>query len=129
MRPERDETDNTLFEERKRAYNDLQGIRVGDYLRMPDGKFTRATHIWRDEDDIPELVQDGGGRYGSFYLGEGYCSYSGGLDPGVKAAYLCPTHETEPGHVWFFHHDCWKADNGVYFTMDFRVFEYHGRTT
>lgn len=126
MRPESDLRDDEIYEKRRRLYNDRPGIRVGDYLRMPDGKFTRVTHIWRDEDDIPESVQDGGQRWGQYYMGNGYCSYSGSLDPGVPIKYIRPTNQTEPGRVWFFHHDCWKADNAVYFTIDFRVFEYDG---
>jgi len=122
MYPERDEEDRQIFEKRRLAYNARPGIRVGDWLRRPSGQMTRVTHIWR-WDDVTNSVQDGGQGWGSFYLGDGYCSYSGGLDPGVSPEKIFPTYEMEPGGIWFFHHNHQTAHNRVEFSMFFRVFE------
>jgi hypothetical protein len=83
---------------------------------MPNGETTRFTHDWGDS------IQTGGCGSG-FYLGEGYISYSGGLDSGVKTSDLKPTDEKMKGWIWIFDKDIWGAGRGVDFEIDFRVFE------
>jgi hypothetical protein len=60
------------------------------------------------------------------YLGEGYCSFSGGLDRGIDQARLTRTDEQREGPVWFFHHDDITADNGIETTVPFRVYRATG---
>ena len=50
---------------------------------------------------------------GSFYLGDGYCAFSGSLYDGIPADTLTLTGETREGRVWWFHHDYHTAHNGV----------------
>lgn len=111
-----------IFQEREQQYNTLGGMRVGDWVKLPNGEYTRITHVWRNENGSPFSVQTGGTFYGSFYLGDGYISYSGGLDPGLDPKDLIPTHEKKKGQIWFFKNDHWKADNGIDYIMLFRVF-------
>ena len=117
--------DEIIFKQYKDAYNSVPGPRVGDYLEH-DGKKTRITYIWRDEHNIPLQYQDGGHAesYG-FHLGNGFMSYSGGLDSGVSTDdySLRDTGRRENGAVWFFKGGRAGAGRGVDKTMKFRVFE------
>lgn len=115
-----------LFKKRERAYNRIKGIRVGDWVKEKDG-YTRVTYIWRDDDKTYQ-IQTGGSKFGQFYLGDGYISYSGGLDTGfnpnkVKYEQL---KGRRIGSVWFFKNDYHTADNAVVYTMKFRVFKVKG---
>lgn len=105
-----------ILKTREAEYNKRKGPRVGDYLLMPYGLYTRFTHKW------DETIQTGGGS-GSYYLGGSYISYSGGLDSGVKLSDIEDTGETKPGHVWFFDQGISGANRGVDFMIDFRVFK------
>lgn len=105
-----------VLENRVKAFNTFQGIRVGDYVRHLSGKLDRVTHVG------PDSAQTGGGN-GSYYLGEGgYLSYSGGLDPGIPRNKLVLTEEVFPGMIWFFSMDQHEAHNGIDFKIDFRVY-------
>ena len=124
-----DERDSAIFSERFHAYQDIHGPRVGDFVRFADGHLERISHIW------PDGVQTSEG--GSFYLGDGYISFSGGLNPLIPSSELEYHADHKRGSVWFFHHDYWQAHNGVNASMDFRVyavpgnrrtFEFQGRT-
>jgi len=117
-----DQRDRDILRKRVKLLNKRKGPRVGDYLRLPDGKITRITYIWSNSDGSPYSIQAGGGNYG-YYLGDGYVSYSGGLDPGFKMSkYTIKRSGTKPGHVWFFHNDWREADNSVNAVVRFRVF-------
>jgi hypothetical protein len=106
-----------ILENRVKALNAIEGARVGDYLKLPYGIYTRFTHIWDDQ------AQTGGGS-NSFYLGNsGFCSYSGGLDSGIKLTDIKLTNETKKGLIWFFSENHSAAHNGVDFEVEFRVFE------
>ena len=63
---------------------------------------------------------------GSFYLGNGYMSYSGGLDPAIDKNLLIETAELREGSCWFFHHNESMAHNGVQAIIQCRVYEYSG---
>lgn len=95
--------------------NDPDTPRVGDYVITPDGKYQRAAYIW------PDQVQTCDG--GSFYLGNGYASMSGGLDPGFKKEKLVPTGERKAGHFWTFHHNYAQAHSGIGISCSCRVFK------
>lgn len=111
------ESNKQILKRREALFNERSGPRVGDYLIRLDGSVSRFTHNW-DEAGL----QDGGGQT-SFYLGEGYCSYSGGLNPTVPLERIEATEERRLGRVWFFNRDHRAAGNGVDFEIEFRVFK------
>ena len=108
-----------ILKNRMNTYNQIPGPRVGDWIREPNGRITRATHDWGDD----SIMQHGGGEFGQFYLGNGYISYSGGLNTGIKKASLVKTDEMKPGKVWFFRNNYPTAGNGIDYMVDFRVYE------
>lgn len=89
--------------------------RVGDYIITPEGQYVRAAYIWPDQTQTCEA--------GSFHLGIGGASMSGGLDHGYKTERLVNTGETKEGSFWFFHHRHQQAHNGVGLTCACRVFK------
>jgi len=107
-----------IFKRRREAYDaiPMEQPRVGDFIKHLNGKVTRVTHVWHD------CLQAGGGD-GSFYLGEGYISYSGGLDLPIPLKSVVLTIGKRKGWIWFFSEDHRAAHNGVDFEMDFRVFQ------
>lgn len=108
-------TNEQILQERTVTYSLKQGPRVGDFLRLPHGEYVRFTHIW--DEHIQTYYN------GSFYLGNGYISYSGSLDHGIKKSDILPTTETKEGGVWFFDKDMQRAGGGVDYKITFRVFE------
>lgn len=111
--------DDEILTDRLTKYNKINGPRVGDWIREQSGRMTRATHDWGDD----SIMQHGGGEFGQFYLGDGYISYSGGLDTGIKKASLKLTNEVKAGKVWFFKNDYATAFNDIEYMVDFRVYE------
>jgi len=107
-----------ILQSRECEYNKIEGARVGDYLLLPYGIYTRFTHKWEEANKIQT-----GGLQESFYLGNGYISYSGGLDNGIKLNEIERIDEMKPGYVWFFDNDRQGAGRGVSFEMNFRVFK------
>lgn len=112
------EKNQKILDERLEHYNQIEGVRVGDWIREKDGTMTRATHIWDDGQ-----VQNGGNKYSSYYLGDGYLEYSGSLDHGYYKNQLEPTDEMEDGSIWFFKNDFATAHNGIDYIVPFRVFK------
>lgn len=113
-----------ILEQRTITFNQRHGPRVGDFCIHPDGRLDRITHIW-DLSDLPEYDDDSiqtGGAGGSYYFGDGYCSYSGGLNPGIPAKRFEQLNNTKKGFVWFFSEDHHHAHNGVHYYVDFRIF-------
>ena len=117
------EFNDKLFLELEKGYNLIQTIRIGDFVLEPGGKCTRVTQVWEYKNGKPESVQVGGTYGGSFYLGAGYMSYSGGLDPSISVKKLHLTDKTMCGVIWFFNQDRLGEGRGVYYEMDFRVYE------
>lgn len=119
-KPEFDNRDREMLVSRLAAFGAVEGARVGDFCRMPDGELRRFTHDWGDS------LQTNGPKQalGCFYLGHGYMDYSGALDPAIPRDRLFETDETKLGAAWFFHHNEHRASNGVYFEVPCRVFEY-----
>lgn len=120
---ELDATDLAIAGSRIIALERVSGPRCGDFVRYPDGHEERISHLWEfhPDDEFESFAQTS--EDGSFYLGHGYVSFSGGLNPGVPIASLRLTDETKPGRVWMFHHDHRRAHNGVDFEIVFRVYE------
>jgi hypothetical protein len=116
-----DDRDRVILEARRLQFDARPGPRSGDFVRFADGVERRASHIWAAEDWAEwGGVQTSDG--GSWYLGPGYCSFSGSLYSIVPFASLTLTTETKLGRVWFFHHDYHTAHNGVDAELPFRVF-------
>jgi len=117
-----DEIDQAILERRQSLWDENQGARVGDFVIMPDGDTRRFTHDWHDglQTTLPKTID------GSFYLGQGFISFSGGLDPIIPRIHLLDIGKTELGRVWFFHHNEQRAHNAVHPWMKCRVFECHG---
>jgi hypothetical protein len=117
------EQQDKILAERMAAYNAIPGCRVGDWIIELSGRMTRATHDWNEPGETCETIQHGGSEYGEYYLGNGYLSYSGGLDTGIKKNTLKNTGETKSGKVWFFINDYHTADNGIEYMVQFRIFK------
>ncbi len=113
---ESDPRNLAILADREREYNAIPGPRVGDFLKLPSGAYTRFTYDWGD------TLQTGGSSHGGYYLSDGSVSYSGGLDPGIKRADLLETPEFKPGWFWFFDHNYPRAHGGVDFPVSCRVF-------
>ena len=127
LHPSQVDRNREILEKRIALYDRWPGIRIGDFLRFADGHFRRVAHIWRVgwEDDHSEVesVQPSyidGSR--SFYLGDAYCSFSGGLLPSIPIAAFSATGEVKEGSVWFFKDNYVTAHNGIYCSAPFRVF-------
>jgi len=97
-------------------YNQTTGARVGDFLLLPHGEYTRFTHKWN------ETIQTGGGSNSYHLSNGGYISYSGGLDSGVKYTDIEQSNNTKAGFIWIWDNGTSGADRGVHFKINFRVF-------
>lgn len=113
-----DDRNMTLVRECLTAFDANLEPRVGDFIEFTDGVVRRFTHRW------PEGLQTTDERFGgpSFYLGDGYCSYSGSLRPWVRLETLTRKDETRLGWVWFFHHGSMGAHRGVDVQIPLRVY-------
>lgn len=112
-----------ILNDRMKVYNEIPGARVGDWIREKSGRMTRATYDWNREGQTDDIIQHSGSEYGQFYLGDGYLSYSGGLDTGIRKNQLRDTGKMKNGEVWFFKDDWHTGGNGIDFMVPFRVFE------
>ena len=102
----------------EKALNDKKGPRVGDYLKMPHGEYTRFTESYSGG------LQTGGHEMSRFYLAQsGFVSYSGSLDSGVKVADIRLTDEVKTGLIWFFSGNNSRGRGAVEFQINFRVYE------
>lgn len=107
-----DPRDNLILFHRQTALLDRTGIGEGDWVDSPEWDTPRrVSHVWHDDHGAPEWVQLSTG--GSWYLGDGHISFSGSLDPSLPAAGFSDTGSVRPATVWFFHHDQWRAHNGI----------------
>lgn len=118
--PKYDERDRAIVASRTALLDEVPGPREGDYVRFADGTERRVSHVW-PADWGSNTIQTSDG--GSWYLGNGYCSFSGSLYTGVPPESLTLTDETRAGSVWIFHHDYACAGNGVPVSIPFRVYQ------
>lgn len=115
---EPDNKDKQIFERRRKVFNQLKGIRVGDWIKINSKDYTRVTYAHQDG-----TIQTGGNG-GSYYLGEkGHIEHSGGLDSGYHITELETTPNMKGGSIWFFKHNIAGGGRGVKFNMLFRVFK------
>lgn len=114
-----DERDEAIRKQKLVHWTATPGPRVGDFVIMQDGRVSRFTH------DCRTTIQTmWAGGPGSFYFSGWYCSYSGGLEPGVNKSQLVDTGELRDGLVWFFHHCESGAHRGVSCSIPCRVYRY-----
>lgn len=117
MRPIFDERDQAILNERIGLRDKIGGPRIGDFVKMPDGRTMRFSHDWGD------TIQISFG--GSFYLAwDGHAAFSGGLEPSIDKDNIIDTGETKKGLFWFFHHDHRQASNGVDVGAPCRIYKY-----
>jgi len=112
-----EDVNESILEKRMEMYNEKSGPRVGDWLVKKvkgEDKYYRFSHNYGDSLQI----SDGG----SFYLGEGYISFSGSLEPSIPLEKMEDTGEKKLGQVWFFKNDIKQAENGITLETEFRVY-------
>lgn len=129
MAPDFDDRDAEIVAARLALLDKIDGPRVGDYVDFADGTTRRISHDWGplEDGETHGFWGPATGRYqtsdtGSYYLGDGYVSMSGGLFPALPAEAFTATDETREARVWIFHHDHWCAGNGVTVSVPVRVF-------
>ena len=115
-----DDRDREMIDRYMAALDARTGPREGDFVVFAGGTTRRLSHIWTFDSGAPEFIQTSDG--GSFYLGDGYVSFSGGLHPGLRADLFRPTGTTRLGWAWTFHHNQHRASNAVHFRVPFRLF-------
>ena len=120
MNPTIDDRDRVIIARNHAALDRRPGPRVGDWVDFADGKQYRISYIWDFEDGTVREIQTS--RGGSWHLGSGYVSFSGGLLLSVKESTLAATEETRSADIWIFHHDLAGAHRAVYMDIPFRVF-------
>jgi hypothetical protein len=116
-----DKKDQEILAARVAAFDPTEGPRVGDYVEFADGIIRLISHVWADDAEWRGGVQTSDG--GSFYLGDGYMSFSGGLYMSVPHESLTLTEDTRETRVWFFHHDYHTAHNGIDALITMRVWK------
>lgn len=107
---------DTILKKRIELRDKKEGIRIGDYLVVEDGDYRRVAHIWDDG------IQPSSGNP-SIYLGDGYMSYSGGLDSAIPLHKIEDTGEIKNGDCWFFDKNIAGAGRRVMKKLPCRVFK------
>lgn len=115
-----DSLDATILATRLAAWNVRRGPRIGDKIIMSDGSVRRLAHDSGSDMQTTSCTQPGDQ---SFYLGHGYCSFSGSFGDLFAKDQLHDTGRTEDGFVWFFHHDQVKPFNAVQAKIPCRVYK------
>jgi hypothetical protein len=117
MRPNFDERDQEILNERELKWNEVEGPRVGDFIQRLDRSYERFSYDY--EDGLQTTIHDG-----SFYFGGGgWVDFSGTLQPKISRQHIELTDEIRDGTFWFFHHAQVQAENGVWFKISCRVYK------
>lgn len=111
-----DDRNQAILTARIKLLDEEEGPRVGDYVEFSNGVTRRVSYIW-----FGERVQTSDA--GSFYLGNGYVSFSGSLHDGVPRNTLVRTEAKRLGSVWFFRNDYHQANNALNVEIEFRVYK------
>ena len=119
-----DQADEAILAERIALLDTVTEPRNGDYVIFADDKVRRISHVWQwdADDNEPAFYGLQTSDSGSWHLGKGGCSFSGGLHPSVPRDTLTLTDEKREGSCWFFHHDIRQAEHGVTVNVPFRVY-------
>jgi len=122
--PNLDTKDELIIAKREARLNRKNEPRCGDYVIFADEIERRISHVYDKSWGDMSGVQTSDGRFGaSFYLGDGYVEFSGGLYPSVKMETLTLTDNRWLGDIWIFHHDVHVAHNDVHFRIPFRIYK------
>lgn len=100
---------------RQSKLDQIEGPKVGDYIRTLDGELLRFTI---DNGDSLQAFYGG-----SFYLSQSGCDFSGTCGESFKKYKLVETGERRKGPVWFFSNGEVKAHNGYYTDAEFSIWE------
>lgn len=114
-----DARDWELLTEYIAATCDQPGPIVGDFVLYPGGELERVSYV-HGYNAQGGTVQTSPG--GSFHLGRGYVSFSGGLNPGVQRSSLTDTGYRRDGTVWIAHHGRLVADCARNVNAPFRIY-------
>jgi len=119
--PTIDDRDHALIEARRVAFEARNPAkpRTGEYVRLLDGRLHRFSYVH----DFEDWQRAQTSAEGSWYLGDGYASFSGSLDPGIPFERLRVTGGRMGARFWLFHHDYAMAHNGVDFKIPVRIWE------
>ena len=117
------EKNKSILDTRQAAILARSEIGAGDFIRVDD-VYLRVAYVWRDENNKAVHAQTTHERAGSYYMGDGYMSYSGSLDHGMPTVSLERTDELKAGRAWFFSDDWPKAHNGIDVVVDSHVWNY-----
>jgi hypothetical protein len=121
--PQLDAKDELIIAKREARLNRDPEPRCGDYVIFADDIERRISHVFDKSWEDMAGVQTTDGKFGaSFYLGDGYVEFSGGLYPMVRMETLTLTRHTKPGIIWIFHHDFHTAGWAVHSEIQFRVY-------
>lgn len=115
-----DNLDSTILSTRMAAWNARRGPRIGDKIKMSDGSIRRLAHDSGSDMQTTSRTLPGDQ---SFYLGHGYCSFSGSHGEVIPKDKLHDTGLTEDGSIWFFHHDRAVAFNAVHAKIPCRLYK------
>lgn len=115
-----------LLARRSRHREEANKPLVGDFVVFTnsyDGESrTRTERISHDWDEYGVQTSPGG----SFYLGDGFTSFSGTLNPTIPTEKLKDTGEISQGSFWFFSKDYRAAGNSIHIEAPCRVYNYAG---
>ena len=114
-----DTRDQAILDARLEAWDRREGPRVGDFAIFADETIHRFSYDWHEDG-----IQTSKG--GSYYLGDGYMSMSGALDPCIKRERIHATDMIRYGTCWFFHHDYHTAGGGIDVLVPCRVYRIDG---
>jgi hypothetical protein len=117
MKTELDELDQQMLNERFAARQKIKRPAIGDYVIFPDAHLERFSHDWGDR-----LQTSTEGSF--FLLDNGNGDFSGGLNSAIKLEHFTSSDlDSLNARFWFFHHDQYRAHNGVTFQIPVKVWE------
>lgn len=114
-----DALNQTILAVRVQAWNARPGPRIGDKIIMLDGSIRRLAHDTGDDLQTTSKSAPTDQRY---YLGHGYCSFSGTLGELIPKNTIEDTGQIDHAPIWFFSHDQARAFNGVHATIPCRLY-------
>ena len=118
------EINKEILERRMESLSSMNP-KVGDWVIFNNCE-RRISYIWNRNEygDISPVAEWGiqtSSPCASYYLGNGYVSFSGSLFVSVKGGWLQWSGEQKDANVWFFNRDHWSAHCGRTFQAAFEV--------
>ncbi len=101
----------------------INSPKVGDFVLYNDVYYRLGTKYPSGRFQVTN-----GNKCGYYMFNDGHCSYSGGFEwpenyESLNISKLVLTNELRTGEIWFFSNEDVKGHNGVYFSMDFKVWK------